>query len=48
MLVGTFEDKNGLPRGTIRNHDGTDARSDKRLDTLRNEAAKAEEAEKKR
>jgi hypothetical protein len=29
--VGTFEEKNGLPSGTIRNADDRDTRSDKKL-----------------
>jgi hypothetical protein len=35
--VGTVEERLGLKPGTIRNTDGTDARSDKRIDTLRKE-----------
>ncbi len=35
--VGTFEKKAGLPAGTIKNPDGTDARSDKTIGTLRQE-----------
>ena len=38
MKVGTFEKKNGLPPGTVRNKDGRDTRSDKRLGTIRKEA----------
>lgn len=38
--VGTFEKKNGLPPGTIRNPDGRDTRSDKRIGTIRKEAEK--------
>jgi hypothetical protein len=38
--VGTFEKKYGLPAGTIRNKDGRDTRSDKRIGTLRKEAKK--------
>ena len=38
--VGTFEKKNGLPPGTIRNRDGRDTRSDKLIGTLRKEAEK--------
>ena len=33
--VGTFEKKEGLPPGTIRNPDGRDTRSDCQLGTLR-------------
>lgn len=35
--VGTFERKNRLPSGTIRNPDGRDTRSDKRIGTIRKE-----------
>ena len=35
--VGTFEKKYGLPRGTIRNKDGRDTRSDKKIGTIRKE-----------
>lgn len=38
--VGNLEKKLGLPPGTIRNRDGRDTRSDKRLGTLRREHAK--------
>ena len=38
--VGTFEKKNGLPAGTIRNRDGRDTRSDKKIGTIRKEAEK--------
>lgn len=36
--VGTFEKKEGLPPGSIRNSDGTDARSDKLIRTMRKES----------
>ena len=36
--VGTFEKKQGLPPGTIRNKDGRDTRSDKKIGTIRKEA----------
>ncbi len=36
--VGTFEKKNGLPAGTIRNKNGRDTRSDKLIGTIRKEA----------
>jgi hypothetical protein len=36
--VGTFEKKNGLPPRTIRNKDGRDTRSDKKIGTIRKEA----------
>lgn len=39
--VGNVEKKLGLPPGTIRNKDGRDTRSDKRLGTLRKEHAKS-------
>lgn len=35
--VGTFEKNHGLPPGTIRNKDGRDTRSDKRIGTIRKE-----------
>ncbi|MHA6259036.1 hypothetical protein ACXYMX_03875 [Sporosarcina sp. CAU 1771] len=35
--VGAFEKKHGLPPGTIRNDDGRDTRSDKRIGTIRKE-----------
>lgn len=35
--VGTFEKKTGLPPGTIRNPDGRDTRSDKKIGTIRKE-----------
>lgn len=38
--VGTFEKKNGLPAGTIRNKDGRDTRSDKLIGTIRKEAVR--------
>ena len=38
--VGTFEKKEGLPPGSIRNIDGTDARSDKLIRTVRKQAEK--------
>ncbi len=39
IKVGTLERKLGLEPGAIRNPDGTDARSDKKLGTLRIEFA---------
>lgn len=33
--VGTFEKKHGLPPGTIRNKNGRDTRSDKKIGTIR-------------
>ena len=38
--VGTLEKKNGLPPGTIRNEDGRDTRSDKKIGTIRKEKSK--------
>ncbi len=38
--VGSFEKKNNLPPGTIRNKDGRDTRSDKLIRTIRKEAKK--------
>lgn len=38
--VGTFEKKNGLPKGTIRNENGRDTRSDKKIGTIRKEVKK--------
>jgi hypothetical protein len=35
MKVGTLEDKLGLKPGTIRNSDGRDTRSDKRIGKLK-------------
>lgn len=35
--VGTFEKKYGLPAGIIRNKDGRDTRSDKKIGTIRKE-----------
>lgn len=40
MTVGTFEKKNDLPPGTVRNPDGRDTRSDKQLGTIREQAEK--------
>lgn len=38
--VGTFEKTRGLPAGSLRNPDGRDARSDKKIGTLRNDYKK--------
>lgn len=38
--VGTLEKKQGLAPGTMRNLDGSDARSDKQLGTIRKELEK--------
>ena len=35
--VGTFEKKHGLPPGTIRNRNGRDTRSDKKIGTIRSD-----------
>ena len=40
ITVGSLEEKHGMPPGTIRNPDGKDTRSDKKLGTIRKEAAK--------
>lgn len=40
QTVGTHEKKHGLPPGTIRNPDGRDTRSDKKIGTIRKEAEK--------
>lgn len=40
IQVGNLEKKLGVKPGTIRNPNGTDARSDKKLGTLRAESAK--------
>jgi len=37
MKVGTFEKKHGVPPGTVRNDDGRDTRSDKKIGTIRKE-----------
>ncbi len=39
--VGTFEKTRGLPAGTIRNSDGRDTRSDKKIGTIRKESEKS-------
>lgn len=41
IRVGALEKQLGLEPGSIRNPDGTDARSDKKLETLRKEYADA-------
>lgn len=38
--VGTFEKTRGLPPGTIRNSNGRDTRSDKKIGTIRKESTK--------
>jgi len=37
IRIGALEKKLGLEAGSIRNPDGTDARSDKKLETLKKE-----------
>jgi len=44
--VGSFEKTRGLPPGTIRNPDGRDARSDKKIGTVRKEAEQASKKKK--
>ena len=41
IKIGNLEKKLGLDKGAIRNPDGTDARSDKKLSTLRKEFEKS-------
>lgn len=48
IRIGSLEKKLGLEPGSIRNPDGTDARSDKKLGTLREEYAKAKKHFKKK
>ena len=38
--VGSFEKTRGLPSGTLRNRNGRDARSDKKIGTIRKETRK--------
>jgi hypothetical protein len=38
--VGSFEKTRGLPQGSIRNPDGRDTRSDKKIGTIREENQK--------
>jgi len=40
QTVGAHEKKHGLPPGTIRNSDGRDTRSDKKIGTIRKEGKK--------
>lgn len=40
ITVENLEKKHGMPPGTIRNPDGRDTRGDKKLGTIRKEAAK--------
>jgi hypothetical protein len=39
-LVGNLEKDLGLPPGTVRNKDGRDTRSDKKVETIRKESEK--------
>lgn len=39
--VGTFEKTRGLPAGSVRNPNGRDARSDKKIGTLRKDFKKS-------
>ncbi len=41
MRVGTFEKKHDLPAGTMRNPNGRDTRSDKKIGTIRKAGAVA-------
>lgn len=40
QTVGSHEKKHGLPPGTIRNPNGRDARSDKKIGTIRKQDSK--------
>lgn len=40
QTVGSHEKKHGLPPGTVRNPDGRDTRSDKKIGTIRKEGEK--------
>jgi hypothetical protein len=40
ITVESLEKKHGFPPGTVRNPDGRDTRGDKKLGTIRKEAAK--------
>ncbi len=46
IKIGNLEKKLGLGKGSIRNPDGTDARSDKKLGTLRNDYDKSNDKNK--
>lgn len=43
QTVGSHEKKHGLPPGTVRNADGRDTRSDKKIGTIRKEGDKKKE-----
>lgn len=40
ITIGKMEKKHGMPDGTVRNEDGRDTRSDKKLGTIRKGAVK--------
>ena len=46
ITIGKLEKKLGLSEGSIKNPNGTNARSDKKLSTLRNDYAKAKKKKK--
>lgn len=46
--VGTFEEMMGFGPGTIRNPDGRDTRSDKKIGTIRKEFEKKQRTNKKK
>ena len=48
QTVGSHEKKHGLPPGTIRNADGRDTRSDKKIGTIRKEGEKKQGDKKKK
>ena len=48
ITIGNLEKKLGLEPGSIRNPDGSDARSDKKLNTLRKEFEKRGNKSKRR
>jgi len=47
ITIGSLEKKLGLEPGSIRNPNGSDARSDKKLKTLRKEYEKAKKKSKR-
>ncbi|MDQ6961862.1 MAG: hypothetical protein Q9M28_04950 [Mariprofundaceae bacterium] len=48
QTVGSHEKKHGFPPGTIRNSDGRDTRSDKKIGTIRKEGEKVKKRAEKR
>ena len=46
--VGTFEKKNDLPAGTIRNPNGRDTRSDKLIGTIRKQGERKKKQHRKK